>query len=146
MKIGKIFRRIGRQISQQKRIDEILKSGVIDESKFRDIEDRLDSRGSEVTREEFISFYRTKMELSYGERVSQELIEKDDEGRLRSAIWKYCEFRGSPDYRLLPELGMILIRLFNQKSLRVQPFEVRQLSFFLSQLPYLRIESLIPRR
>jgi hypothetical protein len=138
MKIGKIFRRIGRQISQQKRIDEILKSGVIDESTFRDIEDRLDSRGSEVTREEFISFYRTKMELSYGERVSQELIEKDDEGRLRSAIWKYCEFRGSPDYRLLPGIGDDINQVVQSKIFESVTIRNATIEFLIEATPFFK--------
>jgi hypothetical protein len=135
MKIGKLFRRLGRQISQQKRVDEILAAKTIDESVFRDIEDRLDSRGSEVTREEFISFYRTKMELSYGERVSQELIEKDDEGRLRSAIWKYCEFRGSPDYRSLPGIGEDINQIIQSKIFEIATIRSATIEFLLESTP-----------
>jgi hypothetical protein len=99
MKLGKEFRRLGRTISLQKYIDEVIQARVVDEKTFLEIEQRYETRGSDLSREEFMSMYRMKIETFYRERITEELIRKDDWGRLRLAIPKYKDFMSFEGYK-----------------------------------------------
>jgi len=89
---GRMFRKLGRLLAKQKRIDEILRARTLEKSLFFDIEERFDNRGEDVTIEEFTSFQRTLIELFYGEKISEKLILKDDDWRMRRSIVRFEEF------------------------------------------------------
>jgi hypothetical protein len=89
---GRKFRSLGRKLAKKRLIDQLLRSKTLDFDTCKDIEERLDNRGEEVSVDEFTSFQRTLIELYYGEEISAQLIEKDSNWRMRRAISKHNEF------------------------------------------------------
>ncbi len=89
---GRKFRALGRKIAKKKLIDQLLMSRTLDFDTCKDIEERLDNRGEEVSVDEFTSFQRTLIELYYAEKISAQLIERDSDWRMRRAISKFSEF------------------------------------------------------
>lgn len=88
---GRKFRALGRKIAKKKFIDRLLASNTLDFETCKDIEERLDNRGKEVSIDEFTSFQRTMIELYYGEKISARLVERDNHWRMRRAIATFIE-------------------------------------------------------
>lgn len=86
IKEGKQFFKAGNIIREQQEIDAILNAGAVDEETYLDIEERLSDNQGLVTRPEFYSYIRTKIELFYQEPITQELVKLDDKGRFRRQI------------------------------------------------------------
>ena len=92
MKLGRAFFQLGKKISRDILARKVCNAISLNYQMMKEIEDRFEERYSDVSPEEFISLYRTRLELFYGEMVSEELIEKDQDGRMRSAIREYEKF------------------------------------------------------
>ena len=84
--IGKQFLLSGKKDLVIEEINQILKAKQLTEYEFLDIEYRLNDNNLHSSKDEYLSFIRAKIELFYGEPISEELIKRDKKGQLRRAI------------------------------------------------------------
>jgi hypothetical protein len=134
MKLGREFIRLGRKLSHDKAVDLVLAAPTLDWKAMTEIEERFEEQYSDVTEGEFISLYRTRLELFYGEVVSRELIERDDSGYMKRAIIEYI---GLWNRQKASDVS-IAANVVSSVHAKILPFEVVKpglLKFLLSLTP-----------
>jgi hypothetical protein len=82
---GAIIDRLGRELSEQKRIDTLMAAEPLPYREFRAIEKRIKHNG-EVSQAERWSLARTRIERFYRAPISPEIITLDAEGRHRGRV------------------------------------------------------------
>ena len=92
MESGRQFIRLGRRLAHERGVDLVLAARTVDWATMTDLEERFEELNSDLTESEFTSLYRTRLELFYGEVVSRDLVEKDDNGYMKRAIREYKLF------------------------------------------------------
>ena len=135
MRLGKEFRRIGLKISRQKLVHRILQSKTLDWDSMKSIEDRFEERFSDVDADEFVALYRTRLELFYGEAVSEELIERDEDSRMRAGIRNFEKFMTGMNPKELAH-ATILMDTIIPKLLPDENIRQGVLQFLLSKCPF----------
>jgi hypothetical protein len=85
---GAVVDRLGRELSEQKRIDALMAAAPLPYPEFRDIEERI-RRNGEVSEAEQWSRARRKIERFYRAPISPDLIRLDAEGRYRGCVWLF---------------------------------------------------------
>lgn len=95
--LGKQFLLSGKKELEIDEINQILKAKQLTEYEFLDIEYRLNDNNLRSSKDEYLSFLRTRIELFYGEPISEELIKKDKKGQLIRAIRNF-ELLTDPEF------------------------------------------------
>jgi hypothetical protein len=134
MELGREFIRLGRKLSHDKAVDLVLAAPTLDWKTMTEIEERFEEQYSDVTESEFISLYRTRLELFYGEVVSRELIERDDSGYMKRAINEYI---GLWNRQKASDVSLAA-NVVSSVHAKILPFEVVKpglLKFLLSLTP-----------
>ncbi len=85
-KQGNVFLKVGKEILNEITIDQVLNAKPLERYQFEDVEDRMDSNDDGITRDEFHSYIRTKIELFYREKITKKLVELDNKGTWRRGI------------------------------------------------------------
>ncbi|MES2578986.1 MAG: plasmid replication protein, CyRepA1 family [Pseudomonadota bacterium] len=89
MKAGRDFYKIGLNLLSEQNIAETLKSLPLTKKEYEAIIEKLDSNDKEVTRGEFYSLKRTKLELFYRATIDRKMIVDDEKYKLRRGISAY---------------------------------------------------------
>ena len=83
---GKSFLKVGKAALLQEEIDQILSAKPLSKDIYSDIIEGMDSNDQIVTRDDFFSYLRTKIELFYRTPISNDLVVRDKKGQLRKGI------------------------------------------------------------
>jgi hypothetical protein len=87
-KIGKHLSKLGKSISSANHINGLLNAPIFNRNQLNEINENLES-GNDVSRNDLYSFYRTKTELFYRQKISLELVDFDNLGKSRTKIRRY---------------------------------------------------------
>ena len=83
---GKSFLKVGKAALLQEEIDQILSAKPLSKGIYSEIIEGMDSNDQIVTRDNFFSYLRTKIELFYRMPISKDLVVRDQKGQLRKGI------------------------------------------------------------
>ena len=86
---GKSFYRIGKAKLKEEEIERMVNSPPVSKFVYEDIKERLDQNDEEISRAELESFWRTRIELFYQQKITKQLVESDNKGRYRDAVYRY---------------------------------------------------------
>jgi hypothetical protein len=85
---GAVVDRLGRRLSEEKRIEALMSTAPLPYGEFGSLEERI-RRNGEVTEAEQRSLARTRIERFYRAPISPDLIRLDAEGRHRKRVWLF---------------------------------------------------------
>lgn len=86
---GKDIFQIGKDVSDQEWRTAVLNSTPMDQVQFMQFRERLESNEREYSSDQWYAFYRTRVELFYGQVVDDHLLNKDRKGAWRREISTY---------------------------------------------------------
>ncbi len=95
MNVGKEFFKRGANLLSEEMIADILASAPLRREEYDDISERMDANDKEVSRSEYFSLQRTKLELFYRQSISRQLIKDDNKTKLRRGILAYEKITNS---------------------------------------------------
>jgi len=84
--LGREFFSEGQFIKDQEETQAVLNAKPMNEQQYEEFYDRYHSNEGVITRSELRSYYRTKIELFYREKISADLINLDDKGQFRRKV------------------------------------------------------------
>lgn len=83
---GKAFYRIGKSQHKKNVLEGILNAKPLKQDEFESVLERLESNDDFVSRDEINSYQRTAIEVFYRQKITEHLIEQDNNGELRRGI------------------------------------------------------------
>ena len=89
VKTGNKLYKLGKKIVEANRFQSLLDAKPIEKWQFEEIQEHLDSNDQDVSRDDFCSFLKAKIETFYRVSLTQELIKMDNNGRFRYGIKIY---------------------------------------------------------
>lgn len=100
-KQGNVFLKLGKKLVKEISIQQVLNAKPLERFEFEDVEYRMDSNDDGISRDEFYSYLRTKIELFYREKISQSLIVLDKKGAWRRGIKTFETITDKDKVRLI---------------------------------------------
>lgn len=88
-KSGQRFFKTGKDLENDEMIQTLCNAPVMNRIEFETFEEVLDGGDVRLSPEQWFSFYRTRLELFYRERITPELILRDKEGKYRRSVFLY---------------------------------------------------------
>ena len=86
---GKELYRIGRSKLKEEEIERLVVALPMAKPEYDNMKERLDQNDEEISRSELESFWRTRIELFYQQKISKQLVERDNKGRYRDSVYRY---------------------------------------------------------
>jgi hypothetical protein len=88
-KEGKDLYDIGKEISDKEWKDAILNASIMEYAEYRRFSNELNESSKSFEPDQWFSFYKTRLELFYGEQTDVQLLTNDKKGAKRRAINLY---------------------------------------------------------
>ena len=86
---GKEIRKFGEFVKQAIYVENVVNARTLNQREFSDVIRRLDWDDGPVSEDEWYSMVRTRIELFYGEQVTNQLVVDDNDGMLRRQVYLY---------------------------------------------------------